>query len=135
MLRLLTSKRELTIPEISRELDISIPTVSKNILQLKGEGLVEEAGVSSSRGGRRPMMIKFIPDAYYSFGIEFSAERQVRIILTNLDSKIIAESVLQDPDFNDIDGLMQEIYHQVGSVLLDSKISGQRVLGIGFSLP
>ena len=135
MLRLLTSKRELTIQEISRELDISTPTVSKNINQLKGEGLVKEAGVSSSSGGRRPMLIKFIPDAFYSFGIEFSVERQVRIILTNLDSKIIAESVLHDPDFNDIDALMQEIYHQVESMLLDSKIPAQKVLGIGFSLP
>jgi predicted NBD/HSP70 family sugar kinase len=135
ILRLLTSKRELTIPEISRELDISIPTISKNINQLKGEGLVQEAGVSSSSGGRRPMLIKFIPDAFYSFGVEFSVERQVRIILTNLDSKILAESALSDPDFNDIDGLMQEIYHRVETVLLDSKISWQKVLGIGFSLP
>ena len=135
MLRLLTSNRELTIPEISRELDISTPTVSKNVNQLKAEGIIKEAGVSSSSGGRRPMLIKFIPDAFYSFGIEFSVERLVRIILTNLDSKIIAESVLHDPDFNDIDALMQEIYHQLESVLLDSKIPAQNVLGIGFSLP
>jgi predicted NBD/HSP70 family sugar kinase len=135
MLRLLTSNRELTIPEISRKLDISIPTVSKNIIQLKGEGLVEEAGVSSSRGGRRPMLIRFVPDAYYSFGVEFAAERYVRIVLTNLDSKIIAESSLQDPDFNNIDSLMHEIHRQVGSVLLDSKIPAQKILGIGFSLP
>ncbi|PID56484.1 ArsR family transcriptional regulator, partial [candidate division KSB3 bacterium] len=88
MLRLLISKRELTISEISRELDISTPTVSKNINQLIAEGFAEEAGVSASTGGRRPVLIKFIPDAYYSLGIEFSAERQVRIILTNLDSNI-----------------------------------------------
>jgi predicted NBD/HSP70 family sugar kinase len=81
------------------------------------------------------MLIKFIPNAFYSFGIEFSVERRVRIILTDLDSKIIAESVIHDPDFNDIDALMQEIYHQVESVLLDSKIPVQKVLGIGFSLP
>jgi predicted NBD/HSP70 family sugar kinase len=135
MLRLLTSRRELTIPEISRELDISIPTISKNIKQLEREGLVEEAGVSSSSGGRRPKLIKFIPDAFYSFGIEFSVERQMRIILTNLDSKIIAESTLQDLDFNDIDALMQEVDHQAQTVLLESKIPAQKVLGIGFSLP
>ena len=57
VLQLLNSKRELTIPEISRELDISIPTISKNINQLEVEGLVEKAGVSSSSGGRRPMRI------------------------------------------------------------------------------
>ncbi|MBT8351426.1 MAG: ROK family transcriptional regulator [Deltaproteobacteria bacterium] len=135
MLRLLTSNRELTITEISRKLDISIPTVSKNINQLKGEGLVEEAGVSSSSGGRRPMLVKFVPDAYYSFGIEFAAERYVRIILTDLDSKIIVDSVLQDPDFNNIDSLMHEIHRRIGSVLLDSKIPAQKILGIGFSLP
>ncbi|MCP4398774.1 MAG: ROK family transcriptional regulator [bacterium] len=135
MLRLLVRKRELTISEISRELNISTPTVSKNINQLIEEGIVEEAGVSASTGGRRPVLVKFIPDAYYSFGIEFSAERQVWVILTDLDSKIIAESALQDPDFNDIDALMQEIHRQVGSVLLDSKISVSKVLGIGFSLP
>jgi predicted NBD/HSP70 family sugar kinase len=135
VLQLLTSKRELTIPEISRELDISIPTISKNINQLRGEGLVEEAGVSLSSGGRRPKLIKFIPNAFYSFGIEFSVERQVRIVLTNLDSKIIAESILNDPDFNDIDALMQEVYHQAQTMMLDSKISAQKVLGIGFSLP
>ncbi len=135
MVRLLIRKRELTISEISRELDISAPTVSKNINQLIEEGIVEEAGVSMSTGGRRPVVIKFIPDAYYSFGIEFSAERQVRIILTDLDSKIIAESVLQDLDFNDIDALMQEVHRQVESVLRDSKIPVQNVLGIGFSLP
>jgi predicted NBD/HSP70 family sugar kinase len=135
MLWLLVRKRELTISEISRELDISPPTVSKNINQLIEEGIVEEAGVSSSTGGRRPVLIRFIPDAYYSFGIEFSAERWVRIILTDLDSKIIAESVLQDPNFDDIDALMQDIQRQVGSVLLDSKIPVAKVLGMGFSLP
>lgn len=135
MLRLLTCNRELTIPEISRKLDISIPTISKNINQLKGEGLVEEAGVSSSSGGRRPMRVKFIPDAYYSFGIEFAAERHVRIILTDLDSQIIAENVLQNPDFNNFNSLMHEIHRRVGSVLLDRKIPAQKILGIGFSLP
>ena len=135
MLRLFNKKRELTISEISRELNISIPTVSKNINQLIEEGLVEEAGVSSSNGGRRPMLIKFIPDAYYSFGVEFSSERQARIVLTNLESMIIAESVLQDPDFNDINALMQEVHRQVGRLLVDSKIPAQKVLGIGFSLP
>jgi len=135
MLRLLINKRELTIPEISRELEISTPTVSKNINQFITEGLVEEAGVSGSRGGRRPMLVRFISDAHYSFGIEFLAERRVRIILTDLDSTIITENEIRDPDFSDIDALMQEVHRQVGSVLLDSKIPVQKVLGIGFSLP
>ena len=80
ILQLLIRKRELTIPEISREIEVSIPTVTKNISQFIAEGIAEEAGVSASTGGRRPMVIKFLPDAYYSVGIEFSTNKYDRIL-------------------------------------------------------
>ncbi len=89
-MQLLIRKRELTIPEISREIDISTPTITKNINQLMIEGMAEEAGVSESTGGRKPMVIKFLPDAYYSVGVEFALE-YVHIILTNLDTSIKAD--------------------------------------------
>ncbi len=99
------------------------------------EGIAEEAGVSESTGGRRPMLIKFLPDAYYSVGIEFSADRYVRIILTNLDSVIISDRTLRNPDFTNIDALMEDIQHHVEGILLDRNIPIDKVLAIGFSLP
>ena len=135
ILQLLITKREMTILEISRELDVSIPTVTKNINQLIEEGLAVEAGFSSSTGGRRPMVIKFQPNAYYSFGVEFSTGRYVRIILTNLDSDIIAEDTLKNPDFHQFDDVMQAIHRQINSLLHDANIPLKRVLGLGFSLP
>jgi predicted NBD/HSP70 family sugar kinase len=135
ILQLLISKREVTIPEISRELEISIPTVTKNISQLIAEGMAEEAGVSESTGGRRPMLIRFLPNAYYSFGIEFSTSGYVRIILTNLDSVITSDRILRNPDFKDIDTLMRDIQHHVEGILLDRQIPLEKVLAVGFSLP
>ena len=134
ILRLLIRKREVTIPEISRETKISIPTVTKNINQLITEGIAEEAGVSESTIGRRPMVIRFLPDAYYSIGVEFSV-KGVRIILTNLDSAIKADRTLRNPDFKDIDGVMVTIRQEVDSILLEKEVSANEVLGIGFSLP
>jgi predicted NBD/HSP70 family sugar kinase len=135
ILQLLIRKREVTIPEISRELEISIPTVAKNINQLIAEGIAEEAGVLESTGGRRPVLIKFLPDAYYSIGIDFSTDGYVRIILTNLDSVITSDRTLRNPDFKDIDALMLDIQHHVEGILLDRQILLHKVLAIGISLP
>ena len=85
ILNLIAEKREYTKQSISKEIGVSIPTVISNINELIEEGLVEEAGVEGSTGGRKPIIVRFLPDSKYSFGVEFTLNN-VRVILTNLDS-------------------------------------------------
>lgn len=134
ILQLLIRNRESTIPEIAQETRISIPTVAKNISQLVKEGMAQEAGVSVSTGGRKPMMIKFLPDSYYAFGVDFGIE-DVRIVLTNLDSAMKADRILRNVDYNDFDRLLQMVQQEVNSILLEKSITASHILGIGMSLP
>ena len=135
ILHLLSHEREQTILDMSRELDISIPTITKNIHQFIAEGIVEEAGMSASTGGRRPVIIRFLPEAYYSIGVECLAEQIVRIVVTDLDSRIIASDAMTRVDFKDMDGLMHEINRHITTILRNRDISIRKILGIGFSLP
>ncbi len=134
ILQLLVEKRELTILEISRELEISVPTVSKNIRQLIADGIVDNAGVSESTGGRRPMLVRFLPDAFYAVGVEFSME-YIRIILVNLVATIKTDRVLPHHDFRQMDRVMSLIRQEVETILSANKVSASQVLGIGFALP
>ena len=134
ILQLLIKQRELTLSEISREIRVSIPTVAKNINQLLEEGIAGDAGVSESTGGRKPMIVRFLPDAYYSIGVDFTLD-YVRIILTNLDSVIKADRILKDTDYTNIDGLMHAIRDEIKNILLAKEIPLERVLGLGISLP
>jgi predicted NBD/HSP70 family sugar kinase len=134
ILQLLIRERELTIAEISRALEISIPTVTKNVEQLVEEGVAEKAGVSDAVVGRKPVVIKFLPDAYYAVGVEFSM-RTVTMVLTNLDAAIICERTLQHIEYADIDALMHRIHGEFLTVLDAQQIPLQEVLGIGFALP
>jgi predicted NBD/HSP70 family sugar kinase len=134
ILELLVEKRELTILEISRELEISVPTVSKNVRLLITDGIVENAGVSESTGGRRPMLVRFLPDAFYSVGVEFSME-YIRIVLMNLVASIKTDRVLSHNDFRDMDGVMSLVRQEVETILSEDKVPASQVLGIGFSLP
>lgn len=134
ILQLLYNKRELTKQEISKRLNISIPTVTNNINTLIEEGIVEEAGVAESTGGRKPVIVKFLSDSRYSFGVDFSLE-SVRIVLINLDAKIIYDTSFNIEGFNSFDKIINKVELMIEDIIKNKKISVKQVLGIGFSLP
>lgn len=134
ILNLLYKKRELTKQEISKEVHISIPTVISNVNELISEGLVEEAGVADSTGGRKPVIVRFLPDSRYSFGVEFS-KQSIKVVLTNLDSKIIWQSEFEIGSYEDLNLVMDKVYEIITNALEVNGISRGNLLGIGFSLP
>src|SRR5690554_1475721 len=61
-----------TIAELSRELDLSVPTVTKFITELKGQGLIAEFGKVHTPGGRHPIMYGLNPTSAYFVGVDMS---------------------------------------------------------------
>lgn len=133
IIKLLTREREMTKLEISRKLDISVPTVTTIVGELIEEGIVLEAGMATSTGGRKPVIIKFLPDSRYSIGVELR-KRRIRLILTNLDSQILEErsSKLDSITEGEILAAMKEL---IGGFLAEKMDIFDKILGIGFSLP
>lgn len=134
ILNLLTVKRELTRQAISLKTGISIPTVASNIQELIEEGLVEEAGIGESTGGRKPLIVRYLPDARVSFGVDITPEK-VRIILSNLDSEIRFQSELAMESFGRINEVINRTASEIDRILRQLEIPDKKVLGIGFSLP
>jgi predicted NBD/HSP70 family sugar kinase len=133
IVNILSKERELTKLDISRKLDISVPTVTTIVGELIEEGIVEEIGAATSTGGRKPMIIKFLPDSRYSIGIDLGKD-YVRGILTNLDSTILEDRtkelfvITENEVLNAIKSLIEE--------LMSSKEDVEnKLLGIGLSLP
>jgi len=133
ILQLLYKNKKLTKQEISKFLNISIPTVTHNINALIEEGIVREAGVADSTGGRKPVVIEFIPDARYAFGAEFS-DKGLRLILTNLCSDIIEDCSFYLPEKNNINAMMTTLKEEMENILRKRHIDKAKVLGIGFAV-
>ncbi|MFN8377527.1 MAG: ROK family transcriptional regulator [Anaerolineae bacterium] len=68
------------------------PTVSELVAELIEQGLVEEAGQgeSSEVGGKRPTLLRFIPEARQVIGVSVDAHA-VHAVLVNLDGTVVAE--------------------------------------------
>ncbi|MBP2033709.1 putative NBD/HSP70 family sugar kinase [Clostridium algifaecis] len=135
IINLLYRNKQLTKQEISQELNISIPTVINNINELIERGIVDDAGVAESTGGRKPTIIRFLPNSRYSFGVCITKDK-VRIILTNLNFNIIEERAFDMPEeVQDFRSLILKIKDEIEDILSVYKIPFDKILGIGFSLP
>lgn len=134
ILNLLYKKKELTKQEIAKQTGISIPTVINNINTLLEEGIVMEAGVACSTGGRKPMIISFLPDSRFSFGVEIKPDA-VRIIMANANSEIKFEDSFKIDNLGNFQSIMGEIIKIINSSIETFNVPREKILGIGFSLP
>lgn len=127
------NKQETTKQEIAKQLGLSIPTATSNINLLIEEGYVEEAGMAESTGGRKPMILRFVEDARFSFGVDITPER-VKLVLINLNAKIIDESQFvyeREYSFADVLVVLED---EVKKMIKRNRVY-KKVLGVGISLP
>ena len=140
ILHLLMKRRELSKQQISEEIGLSIPTVTSNIERLLDDGFVEEAGVSASTGGRRPVLIRYIPESRFAFGVDFASNHltssnKIRVGLIDLDAKIHQEVSFDYDKFQNVNEIIKHISIVTQRILVERRIQTDRVLGIGISLP
>lgn len=135
IIQLLYRNKQMTKQDISKALNISIPTVISNVKELIDQGFLDEAGVGESSGGRKPTIVRFIPDSGYSFGVCITKD-QVRIILTNLNLEIIAEGFFDMPEeLGSFESIILKIRREIEHIISIHNISIDKILGIGFALP
>ena len=63
-----------TIAELARELDLSVPTITKFIAELKEQGLIAEFGKIQTNGGRHPSVYGLNPSSAYFVGVDMSRQ-------------------------------------------------------------
>lgn len=77
-----------TITELSKELDLSIPTITKFINELAEQELIMEYGKVQTSGGRYPILYGLKPDSIYFIGADMS-RHHLNIALMNFKGEIV----------------------------------------------
>jgi len=77
-----------TIAELTKGLDLSIPTTTKLIGELIDEGFVQDFGKQETEGGRRPNLYGLNPDSGYFIGVDVKKFR-VNIALINFKGETL----------------------------------------------
>lgn len=84
IISLLINTESFSIADLSKELNTSIPTITKLVGEMINDGFIEDIGKQGTNGGRRPSIYSLNPRAGYFIGIDI---RQTDIGLAIIDFK------------------------------------------------
>lgn len=118
--------------ELSRNLNLSMPTVLSNVNELIAREIIIETGAYESTGGRKAKRISINPSYRYAVGVVITANH-VGMVLVNLKYEI-EKSERVRMKFSPDASYCQEVARMLKEFLADME-HPDRILGIGISIP
>jgi predicted NBD/HSP70 family sugar kinase len=120
--------------EISKQVENSIPNVTKNINDLIKNGIVFENGHGSSRGGRKPLLYSLVPDSLYTVSVAMN-QLNVQAAIMDITGNIISDIIEFDVDiYKDADTL-ELVIAQVLHLVEVSPVAKGKIMAVGISMP
>lgn len=104
-----------TIAELAKELNLSIPTVTKLVNEMVEEGILNDYGKSDSKSGRKPSTYGLNPQSGYFLGIDVK-RNVVNVGLCNFNGEIVRQDF--DIAYN-LDMPQEEIIDEISRIALD----------------
>ena len=130
--RLLHRKGCLSKQSITRELGLSLPTVTQNLTELTELGLVCEQGSFGNTGGRRAKGYALVPDARVAVGVDMN-KRRFSVVLVDLEGRVLGQR-RKYTDFENSDRYYQYVADSVEDLLNDSGIPREKILGVAMAV-
>ncbi|WP_181833215.1 ROK family transcriptional regulator [Bacillus taeanensis] len=122
----------LTRTEIAKKTGLGLSTITNIIDELIKDNLVSEIGTGDSRGGRKPVLLKFNGDYGVIVGLKIE-KQQIKMCLANLEGKILHKDhftyVLKEK--NQLSGVIIEKLES----FIEQNVCASKVVGIGIATP
>ncbi|OJV12407.1 MAG: ROK family transcriptional regulator [Dyadobacter sp. 50-39] len=123
----------MTLPELGKRLNISVPKVTVLVNDLRNEGLVQDYGKVESSGGRKPNLYGVAPDAAYFIGVDVK-QSHLTIGLLNLDKVLVRNSGKMDFELTNTVGSRDTLCALILNFINTLSIPKDRIKGVGINL-
>lgn len=130
---LLRRNSALSRRDIQIELNLSLPTITQNIVGLMDEGLVCQSGNVGNTGGRRAGTYSLVKDARLAVGLDIT-KHHITAVVVDLSNNIIAKTRISET-FEATDTYYRMLGNVVDKIIKDNNINPKSVLGVGIGLP
>lgn len=130
--RLLLQEECVSKQNIMQKLRLSLPTITQNLSELTGNGLICEQGSFGNTGGRRAKGYAAVSDAKVAVGIDLNKHHFSTVIL-DLRGNIIAR-MREYTNFEKNDSYYMYIANAVYALIAENGIPDEKVLGVGIAV-
>lgn len=121
---------ESTLSELTKELHISVPTITKLVQELVEENIVTDLGKVETPGGRRPNVFGLANSAIYFAGVNVGRDN-MNFLITDLQNNIITEKYVSDFELLDRPQCLERICSNIEEFIAGCGIDRSKILGIG----
>lgn len=135
ILKALLDNGQLSLTEMKKITGVTLPVVSNIISSLVKEGLIVEVkDKDNTQAGRPPYLVKLNGKAGFILGIDIG-RLFTNFIVMDLEHNILVDVRKKSiPLSNDI-ALIDQLEKEIKGVIEEGKISWNKLLGIGISIP
>lgn len=126
----------ITRQEISRCLNLTLPTITTNINNMIKNGLVKEADYSITAAGalgRKSYPVDVVANAHYFIGIEMRGMLR-RLCVTDYRGKVFYEAK-DDTAFQEYESVVQATANLITKCLHAQPVPLEKISGIGIGIP
>ena len=121
---------EVTLAELTKELKISIPTMTKLVQELVDENIVSDLGKVETSGGRRPNVYGLTCSTLYFAGVHVGRDHMTCVI-TDMQNNLVCELVYDDFELTDREQCLDTICNNIGKFLDECGCDRAKILGLG----
>lgn len=122
-----------TITDLSRELDLSVPTVTKFISEMCEDGYINDYGKLETAGGRHPSLYGLNPDSGYFIGVDIK-RFAVNIGLINFKGDMVELKMNIPYRFENTPAALEELCKLVINFIKKNSIDKEKILNISFNI-
>lgn len=121
-----------TITELSKVLDLSIPTVSKIIGEMVEDGYIEDNGKLETSGGRYPNLYGLNPKSGFFVGVDMK-QFEISIGMINFKGELVAEEIVPYNMQNTPENL-DELCNIILSFIEKQEVDKDKILNINVNI-
>ncbi|WP_367209839.1 ROK family protein [Sphingobacterium sp. R2] len=133
ILTFFATKGPSTIPELSKEFNISIPKINESINELIEDALVQDNGKSTSGIGRKPNSYGLLANAAFFVGVQVSHDH-LSIVVMDMKKDIIATQEEISHRLENNQESLQNICREINQFIATHHIQKDKILGVGINL-
>ncbi|MCK5155158.1 MAG: ROK family transcriptional regulator [Spirochaetales bacterium] len=128
------SQEATTKAELSRELQLSQPTVSRIVDLLSDRGYVVEIGPGESSGGKKPTLIRFNPDIAYVIGVGVNIDF-IEIVLADFTGTTVKRRYEKFDIYKNPEHMIETIVTNVKSIISQARIRKSKIKVVSIGIP
>jgi len=134
IIRHLYQQSTMSNTELSKCLNLSTPTITTLLNELIDDELVQDYGLGSSSGGRRPNLYGLKKNSLFALGIDMGRYTTRMAILNNHNEKVTDIKYCSIKMRDEIE-VVNEVYANANKLIEDSGIDREKLIGIGIDMP